>query len=88
MPWYLGNTNFVRSSMMGLVEWCIVPLLLWSLIWKGMALWHAGRRNEKLWFVVLLVINTMGILEIIYLLFVAKLFSSKSHPPPSKRKRK
>lgn len=47
--------------------------VLWSLIWKGLALWHAARRGEKGWFVALLIINTMGILEIIYLFGVAKI---------------
>jgi methionyl-tRNA synthetase len=87
MPWYLGNTNIVQSSVMGWVRWSIIPLLLWSLVWKGMALWHAGRRDEKPWFILLLIVNTMGILEIVYLVFVAKLFASKKHPP-TKRKRK
>ncbi|HTY39624.1 MAG TPA: DUF5652 family protein [Candidatus Paceibacterota bacterium] len=41
--------------------------LIWSIYWKGMALWHSARRGEKVWFVVLLVVNTVGILEILYL---------------------
>ena len=41
---------------------------VWTLIWKGMALWKAVGRKEKRWFVVLLVLNTAGILPIIYLL--------------------
>lgn len=45
------------------------PLLLaWSLIWKGLALWRAAGQKEKVWFVVLFVVNTFGILDIIYLL--------------------
>lgn len=46
---------------------------LWSLVWKGLALWHAARRGEKGWFVALLVINTVGILEIVYLFAIAKI---------------
>ncbi len=48
-------------------------LLLWEGFWKGLALWHAGRRGQTWWFVILLVVNTIGILEIIYLFAVAKL---------------
>lgn len=48
-------------------------VMLWSLFWKGLALWHAAKRRQPWWFVGLLVINTMGILEIIYLFAVAKL---------------
>lgn len=48
-------------------------IIVWSLFWKGLALWHSGRKAEPVWFVVLLVVNTMGILEIIYLFGVLKL---------------
>lgn len=46
----------------------LVPLMIWSLIWKGLALWKCGRNNQLAWFIVLLVLNTAGILEIIYIL--------------------
>lgn len=45
----------------------IILLQLWTLPWKGLALWKAARSNSPRWFIVLLVINTIGILEIIYL---------------------
>jgi hypothetical protein len=45
-----------------------IILAAWELIWKGLALWRAGRRQEPIWFAALLVINTAGILPIIYLL--------------------
>ena len=51
----------------------IILAVVWSILWKGLALWHAGRRGEPWWFVALLTINTLGILEIIYLFVVAKL---------------
>ncbi len=44
-------------------------IIIWSLIWKGIALWHAGRNKQLAWFVALLIVNTVGILEIIYLIF-------------------
>lgn len=47
-------------------------LLVWSLAWKGVALWKAARRGEKDWFIALLVINTIGILEILYLYVFSK----------------
>jgi len=56
-------------------EWSIAILLvvaLWTLFWKGAALWHAARKKEKFWFVGLLLINTLGILEIVYLLIFRK----------------
>lgn len=47
-------------------------LTLWSIIWKGIALWYTARNNQLAWFIALLVINTAGILEIIYLRFFQK----------------
>lgn len=47
----------------------LIPLLIWSLIWKGIALWKCGRNNQLPWFVVLLVVNTVGLLEIVYLIW-------------------
>lgn len=52
----------------------MIILVLWSLFWKGRALWKSSRNNQKYWFVVLLFVNTMGILEIAYIYF----FSRKS----------
>ena len=52
-----------------------VTLMAWSLAWKGLALWKAGRLSHKKWFVIILVINTVGILDIIYLYFVAKKYT-------------
>lgn len=50
-----------------------VVMLLWIVLWKGLALWYASKRNSRAWFVLLLVVSTFGILEIVYLFFVLKL---------------
>ncbi len=47
----------------------LMALMLFTLILKGYALWYSARGEQKWWFIVLLVINTMGILDIVYLLF-------------------
>jgi len=52
--------------------WVLAVLIVWMLVWKGLALWKAARLSSKGWFVVLLLVNTLGILEIIYFFFVAK----------------
>lgn len=49
-----------------------VLLIIWTMIWKGMALWKAGRKNDMLWFVILLLISTVGILDIIYYYHISK----------------
>jgi hypothetical protein len=50
----------------------LLLLLAWILPWKGWALWLAARRGEKGWFVLFLIVNTLAILEIIYIFAVAK----------------
>lgn len=64
-------TNLTDLETLFNSPWFIV-VMLWSMFWKGLALWHAAGRRQKIWFVVLMIVNTLGILEIIYLLFVAK----------------
>lgn len=64
---YYNGAGFVMGGAA-----ILLVLILWSLFWKGLALWHASKRDEKWWFVILLVVNTVGVLEIIYLFAVAK----------------
>ena len=59
----------IFSSMMPL----FLLVMFWSVAWKGLALWHAARRGEKWWFLAMLIINLLGILEIIYLFAVVKI---------------
>ncbi|MDD2233407.1 MAG: DUF5652 family protein [Desulfitobacteriaceae bacterium] len=47
-------------------------LITWAIIWKGIALWHAARGRQLAWYITILIINTVGILEIIYLIFFRK----------------
>ena len=47
-------------------------LTIWSLAWKGIALWKAAKNNSTAWYVVMLILNTVGILEIIYIFFFSK----------------
>ncbi|MBW3022999.1 hypothetical protein KY308_02760 [Candidatus Woesearchaeota archaeon] len=49
-----------------------VVLMIWSAVWKAIALWKAGRNNQLAWYIVLFIVNTVGILEIIYLLAFQK----------------
>ena len=52
-------------------------ILLWVLPWKGVALWKAAKNGQKKWFIALLVLNTLAILEIIYIFYFARKFSNK-----------
>jgi hypothetical protein len=50
-----------------------IIIMFWSLFWKGVALWHSAKRKEKGWFIAVLLLNTLGILEIVYLFVVCKM---------------
>ncbi len=53
-------------------------LSLIELVLKGFALYKSARKGEKVWFVSILVINTLGILPALYLLFFSKKNVNKS----------
>ncbi len=54
------------------IIWVIVIAGLWTLPWKGIALWKSARRNERWWFIALLIFNTVGLLEILYIFVFSK----------------
>lgn len=39
---------------------------------KAWALWIAARNKQKAWFVALFFLNTLGVLELIYIFFIGK----------------
>jgi methionyl-tRNA synthetase len=47
----------------------LLPFIVWDAVWKGIALWKAARNNQLKWFVALIIINSLGVLPIIYLKF-------------------
>lgn len=53
--------------------WVILLAALWTLPWKGLALWKSANLKSKAWFVILLIMNTLGILEILYIFIFSKM---------------
>ena len=70
------------GSLIGLANFSLllVALLVWSLIWKGIALWKAARNEHKAWYIVMLILNTVGILEIVYIFFFSKPKAKQENP--------
>lgn len=58
------------STLITLVQnpYILVALSIWELLWKGLALWKAAKKNQKYWYVAILIINSIGALPIVYLL--------------------
>jgi hypothetical protein len=56
-------TNFEMSLELAL-------LMIWVIIWKGIGLWKAGRKNHLPMFLIILLINSAGIIPIGYLIYL------------------
>ncbi|HEY0948427.1 MAG TPA: DUF5652 family protein [Candidatus Paceibacterota bacterium] len=63
---------FLSAVPGGMLFALFIALALWTTIIKAFALWHAARNGQTFWFVALLVVNSLGILELVYLLAFRK----------------
>jgi hypothetical protein len=76
------------SLILGIPLWVFLIALVWVLVWKALALWKSARLNQPIWFIVLLVVNTFGILEILYIfLFSTIKLGSKSKKTNNKKRK-
>jgi len=76
------NTQILTSEAVSYLTsnpWFVL-LLVWSIVWKLIALWKAAKNNHLTIFIVLGFLNTAGILEIIYILYLY--FKSKKNQQP------
>jgi hypothetical protein len=82
----LGNLNGIDSykaiaDSLGVSLWALIALTLvigvWILVWKGLALWKAANKKSIPWFIILLIFNTLGILEILYIFLFSKISFKK-----------
>ena len=74
---YGGVTGIGLGALGALGVLVLTAILIWSLVWKGLALWKAARKNSLVWFIILLVVNTVGILEILYIFVFSKMEKKK-----------
>jgi hypothetical protein len=70
-----------------LFAFLLAGAIIWSLFWKGLALWIAAKKGNQGWFLALFVLNTLGILDIIYLFLIAKIGSEDKPVKASRRKK-
>lgn len=73
------NYDSVILEYIAQYVWLFVLFMIWSLAWKGIALWKSARNKDKVWFIVLLLVNTLGILEIFYIFVFSKRDDIKKH---------
>ncbi len=61
------NEQFINDNW-----WLIVALALTEYVLKAVALWIAARQGSKPWFILLLIVNTAGILPLFYIFYFSK----------------
>lgn len=64
------NLQNIFSGRFGAV--LLIFLLIWTVIWQGLGLWRSARSGQKKWFIAMLIVNSAGILPIVFLLFFWK----------------
>lgn len=79
----IGPFGMFGIFALGSIFAIIIGLALFAL--KGYSLWYAAKREEKGWFIALLLINTMGLLEFYYLYTVVDLWKKKSSSTEEKK---
>ena len=72
----------ILATEIGVPVWLLCTLVVWSLAWKLVALWKSARKGSLIWFIVLAIFNTVGVLPILYI-FV---FSHMKPAPVVKKK--
>jgi hypothetical protein len=65
----ISNT---RMEMATPLIYILLILIIWDMVWRGIALWKAGRNGQLSWFIAILIFNTIGILPILYIAFFQK----------------
>jgi hypothetical protein len=81
-----GSAPFFGLGSIGVLGMIVLAIfLLAEIALKGYALWYAAKRSEKWWFIAILIINTAGILEIVYLVFFVKKWHRRLKPEDRNR---
>ncbi len=51
------------------IAW-LLPLIIGDSILRGYSLWKASQSSRKYWFIALFIVNSLGLLPLIYLIFI------------------
>lgn len=63
----MGAIDWGFPVLAGFFWLAIVLAVVWEGVWKGIALWQAGRNGHLVWFIGILIFNTLAILPIVYI---------------------
>jgi methionyl-tRNA synthetase len=71
-------------SELGISLWLFVVIAVWSLVWKMLAMWKSARKKQVGWFIALALLNTIGILQILYYFFFSEMKLDSKKPMKKK----
>ena len=63
----------------------IIILMVADLILRGLALYKSAQKEQQFWFIALLIVNSVGILPLIYLLLSKRAAAKVGHTKPAKK---
>ena len=74
------------ATQLGISIWLLALIMLWDGVWKLLALWKSARRGSVIWFIVLAIVNSIGILPILYIFVFSELGFGKRKKKKDKKK--
>ena len=81
----MANYFVEMSQLIGVSVELLAIMLVWTLVWKAFALWKSARKKHVAWFIIFVIVNTLGLLEILYLFVFSKM---KYHHSVKRKPRK
>lgn len=84
----VSNVFAQLSSQLGISIWILIVIVIWSGVWKLIALWKSARKNHLVWFIILAIVNTVGILEILYVYIFSEMKIVSKKPIEKVKKRR
>jgi hypothetical protein len=75
---FVALTGIQSNYAVLIIAVLLITILIWSLVWKALALYKSARNGHKFWFVLMFVLLiyptiTLGILEILYIYLFSKM---------------
>lgn len=67
----MNTLQYLNENLAGFWP-VLLCLVIWEIVWKIIAMWKSARNNHLGWFICIGLLNTMGILSIIYILIQRK----------------
>ncbi|HEY5967700.1 MAG TPA: DUF5652 family protein [Chitinophagaceae bacterium] len=62
----MDTLRYLNETMPWLLA-VAIGLAIWEIVWKIIAMWRSARNNHLAWFICIAILNTLGVLSIIYI---------------------